>query len=150
MANTRAEIVLFFGDAEYLFSLKVAQIEELERVCNASIFDIVQRVLSGHAFLCDIRGTIRLGLIGGGMPPVRAEQLQKLYVDAVPINRDNDPASPFRIAKAVLIALMIGIDELPQEEVTNTKKKPSIDEQGSMSSEQLSSSSTSLPTKLPE
>jgi hypothetical protein len=129
MAGT-TEIELSFADGDYLFSLKLPQIAELQRVCGAGIFTIYGRVLKGRymldgqvlglphesdAFATDVYETIRQGLIGGGrgvvngeevtVSPIRARQLLEAYVY---------PPAPMKaawdIAASVLSALIEGYE----------------------------------------
>lgn len=93
-----------FGDGEYRFWLPLPQVFELERVCDASILAIEERLRTaiamdgdgnpdfmggGTASVQEVRETIRLGLIGGNsglveeqeieVGPLRAKQLADLY-----------------------------------------------------------------------
>ena len=43
--NIAAEIELTWADGTYLFALKLKQIEELQRLCNAGLGEIAQRLL---------------------------------------------------------------------------------------------------------
>lgn len=146
--NTRAEIILWFGDGRYLFSLKVPQLEELERICKASIFKIVHRMIGMDASITEIRETIRLGLVGGGMAPIRAEQMRDLYGGPPnqPLDNPTDSASPYKVAKAVLLATMVGIDELSSGD--NSGPKKSQEEATGPTSERPSSSSISASVTL--
>lgn len=115
MANLKAEVALEWGDGEYQFSLKAAQIEELEHVCGEGIGRICARVFTKVDYSYKmIRATVRLGLIGGGMSAVDAERLCKAYVDGVPIDATNDPSSPLKTAFAILKAVHFGWEELPK------------------------------------
>ena len=87
MANLKAEVTLEWGDDQYLFALKASQIEELEKLCDEGIGRIAARVFSRVDFSYKhVRETIRLGLIGGGMPAVAASRLTKPYDDGVPMD----------------------------------------------------------------
>ncbi len=109
--SLKAEVVLKWADGEYLFALKAAQIEELQRLCDAGYGVIYQRVLLGNFHIQDLRHTIRLALIGGGMGAVDAKNKVDLYASgSVPLVRGAD--SPLSVAKAILNASMIGFDEL--------------------------------------
>ena len=94
---------LKFADSEYHFALLLPQIFELERNCGGSdasgvkhgksIFQIYDEISAGLGLLDDapvflgggkanakdIRETIRLGLIGGGLTPIDAKQLVDDY-----------------------------------------------------------------------
>lgn len=114
MANLKAEVTLEWGDGEYLFALKSAQIEELEKICDEGIGRICARVFSRVDFTYKhVRDTIRLGLIGGGMSAVEAKRLVTAYVDGVPIDATTDPSSPLKTASAILKAVHFGWEDLP-------------------------------------
>ena len=51
----------------------------------------------------DVRETIRIGLVGGGMSPVDASRLLKRYVDEVP-----DWTVNCKIAANIIAAAMLG------------------------------------------
>lgn len=117
MANPKAEVTLEWGDGERLFSLKAAQIEELEALCNEGIGKIAARMFTRIDFTYKhIRETIRLGLIGGGLDAVTANRLVKMYVDGVPLDNQNDPSSPIKTAHAILQAVYFGWADLPEVE----------------------------------
>lgn len=82
------EIALAFGDGagdqeegQYLFRLNLKQVEELQEKCDAGPPAIMQRLLSNTWRVADIRETLRLGLIGGGLEPAKALKLVQRYVD---------------------------------------------------------------------
>lgn len=127
-----AEIDLKFADGDYLFSLRLPQILELQRACGAGIFTIYGRVLKGRyvldgglafgipheceAFISDIYETVRQALIGGGkgvvngedvtVNPVRATQLVETYCHL--------PAQPLKdtwdLAAAILSVTIEGYE----------------------------------------
>ena len=114
MANLKAEVTLEWGDDQYLFALKASQIEELEKLCDEGIGRIAARVFSRVDFSYKhVRETIRLGLIGGGMPAVEASRLTKTYVDGVPMDAVYDPSSTVKTASAILQAVYFGWEDLP-------------------------------------
>lgn len=115
---TRAcEKILEWGGGEHLFALKGKQIEELQMVCKAPFGEIVQRVFLGKYYLSDLKHTIRLALIGGGMGPVEASRLVNFYHGDdnkfTPLADPNDPNNTETIAKAILQMVTFGIEELP-------------------------------------
>lgn len=105
---------LAWGDGDYDFNIaKIKHILELEEKCGAGIGAIYDRVRSqmGDAprwYFNDLRETLRLGLIGGGMEPPRALMLVQRYCDDRPLSESLKPAL------AVLLAAMVGI---PGDEV---------------------------------
>lgn len=117
--NTSAEVTLEWADGHYTFALKAKQIEELQRKCaipalgvSGGLGAIGQRLFSGEWFYADISETIRMGIIGGGVAPVRANELIATYVDGCPLCPDNDPSGPLRTAQAIIGAAFYGLDEI--------------------------------------
>ena len=61
-----------WGDSEQRFRLGIGELRELQDKCDAGPFVIYQRLASGTWRVDDVRETLRLGLIGGGMDHNRA------------------------------------------------------------------------------
>lgn len=127
MSNLKAEVVLEWGDGEYAFALKGAQIEELEQVCGKVGFGVIfQRVMLGTWFWADIYQTVRLGLIGGGMGAVEAKRLTDTYIGRekpnVPLAAG--PNNPESVARAVLGAAMHGFEDIPSGEAMAGETRP--------------------------
>lgn len=104
---SRCSVNLTWADGEYTFCLPLAQIEELQRICDAGPLVIAERLRQGFWKAEDIHATIRLGLIGGGMKPVEALRLVRLYVHEQPLA---DNAVP---ALAVINAALFGVEYDP-------------------------------------
>lgn len=114
--NIAAEIELDWADGKYLFALKLKQIEELQRLCGAGLGEIAQRLLVDRRWrVSDVVETIRLGLVGGGMPAVRARELIDTYVDGRPLADPRDPANPLVTAQAVIMAAYFGVADAVDE-----------------------------------
>lgn len=120
--NTSAEVTIVCFDGEHKLALKLKQIDELQRVCGAGLGVIVRRVTTGEFYSRDISETVRLALIGGGMPDVRALEIINTYVDGKALmlprpplpgeETGRDPSSPYNVARAVLDAAFFGMPEL--------------------------------------
>jgi len=124
-----AEVELAWGPGVFTFGLKAKQIEELERICKEGIGRICMRAFSGVDYSYPLlRETIRLGLIGGGLPPTEAAQLVNTYVDGQPIDRANDPSSTLKTATAVLKAVHFGWEDLPEAPVGESQPPKGTDE----------------------
>lgn len=95
-------IEMEWADGTYPFCLPLAQIEELQTLCDAGPAVISGRLESATWRTGDIYHTLRLGLIGGGMEPVRALRLCKLYVLDRPWLENVLPAH------AVIRAVLVG------------------------------------------
>lgn len=108
--NKKAEVELDFADGRYVFALKIAHVGELQDKCRAGLGEIANRVIGGAPRYEDVFETIRLGLIGGGMPPIPARDLVERYI--LPIADPADPASPLSTAQAILGAAWFGLEEI--------------------------------------
>lgn len=87
-----AEITLDFADGTYPFALKIRHLAELQEKCDAGPWYIQwalqMALLAGAAGAAPpkdvspayVTEPIRLGLIGGGMDPIRALKLVRDYV----------------------------------------------------------------------
>ncbi|MFE0754177.1 gene transfer agent family protein [Inquilinus sp. NPDC058860] len=114
--NIAAEVELRWADGTYLFALKLKQIEELQRLCSAGLGEIAQRLLVQRRwYVADIVETIRLGLVGGGLPAVRARELIDTYVEGHPLADPRDPSNPLATAQAIIMAAYFGVAEAAEE-----------------------------------
>lgn len=149
--NLKAETVLRWGDGDYLFALKLPQIEELQRLCGGvGIGTITNRVLNGEPHVLDIYHSIRLGLIGGGAAPVRAKELVDLYVSGQPLAGLGDPSSPLATAQTVLSAIYYGIEpekEAPKDSPEGEPEAGTVDSSTSRPSKPRRSRRASAPAK---
>ncbi|QWW69342.1 gene transfer agent family protein [Rhizobium sp. WYJ-E13] len=93
----------FFGDGEKSFAFPTRElIEELERKTDVGIGALFRRFRASDYSLSDVLQTIRLGLIGGGVSPVEADQLVTVYGVGRPL------AEIFAVADGVITALFFG------------------------------------------
>ena len=107
MSNHRGEVAIDWGDGTYTFRLRLIDAIELQSKCEAPIATIVSRVNGGGYSIADIRETIRLGLIGGGLKPHDALRLVRTYVDDRPL------IESYAVARLILGGLMFGFAESP-------------------------------------
>lgn len=77
----RAYIDAPFGDGQHRFRLGIGELEELQEKTDAGPVFLQRRIVSDGR-VADVRETIRLGLIGGGMAADAALKLVERY--AVP------------------------------------------------------------------
>jgi hypothetical protein len=102
-----ASITLDWADGTHSFRLAWGELAQLQEVCDAGPYVILQR-LGGEAWrIEDISNVIRLGLIGGGMTPADAMKKVRAYVEARP------PIENLMTAQAVLGAAVVGAPEEP-------------------------------------
>lgn len=98
-------IELDFGDGRYPFRLAWAQLISLQEKTDAGPFFLQQRMLKGEWRVQDLAETIRWGLIGGGMTPIDASKLVRMFVENRPL------LETLPIAMGVLAAALIGHPE---------------------------------------
>lgn len=112
------KIRLEFAGRKQDFALGLEELEELQEASDAGPPVILNRlggVGQGGAFamgpswrVADVRETIRLGLIGGGMHVHKAAGLVARYVDARP-----DWFLNAKLAFAILAAALMGVEDEP-------------------------------------
>jgi Phage tail tube protein, GTA-gp10 len=119
MSTADGRITFTWGDGDYQFRLAIGQLRELQEKCKAGPFLILKRILTGEWMLDDLRETIRLGLIGGGLTPIDALVLVKRYVDERPLGESIIPAQ-------LILSRAIYGDE--NEPVTSEKKDEPVEE----------------------
>lgn len=90
MTRTAAPHTAFFGDAEYAFRLSPALIIELEHKTGAGIGALCTRIFNRQFTQSDIHETIRLSLIGGGLPPLIDPWFNPLPAYIKKASNDND------------------------------------------------------------
>lgn len=104
--NRNGVVDLDFGDATHRFRLGFGELEELQEKTGLGPFVLFQRLLGGEWRLADVRETLRIGLIGGGMKPLDALSLVRRYVD----DRQDWIAHAGR-AQAIVFAAIAGAPE---------------------------------------
>lgn len=65
--NRTGNVRLFLGEGEFDFALLMGQLMELEQLTGDGIFVTWNKLMNGTWKIADIRETLRLGLVGGGM-----------------------------------------------------------------------------------
>lgn len=104
-----------FADDDYVFRLGWGELEQLQEACDAGPYVVLDRLVSGRWRMGDISNVIRLGLIGGGLEPVKALKLVRAYV------QDRPPLENLVLAQLVLGA---GVAGAPEEEVGKKSEAP--------------------------
>lgn len=120
--SASAKTLFTWADGEHDFRLAIGQLRELQEKCGAGPAEIHNRLAAGTWRVDDIRETIRLGLIGGGMTPTDALVLVTRYVDNRPL-MENVVA-----AQAVLLVALIGApdDKVGKPKAVKTRKKATV------------------------
>lgn len=103
-----------FGDGKHDFLLTIGALEELQEKCDAGPEELWNRVLSGSWRVADIRETIRLGLIGGGMEPIKALVMVERYAKEGNLS----PLKP--LVASIIGAALVGA---PDEDAPPGKRK---------------------------
>ena len=86
------EITQAFAGANYRFAFGIDQLRELQEKTGDGPRPIYRRLCEGEWRVDDIRETLRLGLIGGGMSPSKATALIARHVDRRPLMENERPA----------------------------------------------------------
>ncbi|MFC7399591.1 gene transfer agent family protein [Chelatococcus sp. GCM10030263] len=132
--SSDGSITFPWADGEYRFRLAIGQLRELQDKCSAGPAEIVQRLSIGSWRVDDVRETLRLGLIGGGLKPGDALILIKRYVDERPWLENITPAH------VVLMAALVGDPDEPvgkdeaaatEPETDGSPLPPSMDQEPS-------------------
>lgn len=100
-----AQIRLTWADDDYIFRLPIKQLIELQEACDAGPSYIMARLEQNAWKVEDVRETIRLGLIGGGLKPEQALKLVRNYVDERPL------LESAIVAQAIIAAAIVGVEE---------------------------------------
>lgn len=122
-------VTLAWGDGEHKFRLPIGGLRELQQKCDAGAIEVMDRLRDRRWRVDDVRETLRLGLIGGGMTPVDALILVKRYVDDRPI-MESVPT-----AFAVLMAALIGVPDDPVGKAEAEEPAPAGSSPSPLSSE---------------
>lgn len=123
-----ASVELNFADGKHAFRLRIAELIELQEKCDAGPAYIRQRLISGHYLVQDVRETIRLGLIGAGMPSPEAVSLVARYVDEKPLE-DN-----IMLAEIIVTAAVIGVEDEDIPKSEGETEEPPISPQANSAS----------------
>jgi hypothetical protein len=74
-------VTFTWADGEYRFRLGIGELRELQDKCGTGPEAIFERLVARSYLVDDVRETLRLGLIGGGMQPLRAKAKVEKYAD---------------------------------------------------------------------
>lgn len=90
-----------WGDSTYTFRLGLKEVRELQEKTGIGPLALFNRIKSENWLIDDLRETIRIGLIGGGMKADEALKLIRRYFDDFPKVDQKEPA--MKIIGAFLI-----------------------------------------------
>ena len=103
ISGRKAEVSFAWGDGIHRFRLPIDQIFELQDKTDCGPYVLLERFRNSTWRAQDVRETIRLALIGGGMKPVQALTLVVRYIDKRPL-AENVPA-----ALMIMTAAVVGV-----------------------------------------
>jgi hypothetical protein len=107
--NRNGRIELEFADGTYGFRLAIGELEELQEKTECGPYNLLRRLLANDWKVDDVRQTIRLGLIGGGLDPIKSKRLVERYVD-----QRSEWLNNAMLAQAIVSAALVGApEELP-------------------------------------
>jgi hypothetical protein len=107
MSATGSRSIIWANGEDVFCIAKVGLILDLEDKCKAGFSVVMARLENGVWGLNDVRETIRLGLIGGGMKPDKAMEVVRRHVDENPL------AQSVLVAYEILKAAMFGVPDDP-------------------------------------
>ena len=124
-----AAVAFEWGDGHYNFRLSLGDIRDLQEKCDAGPAFIMGRLADGSWRVDDIYQTIRIGLIGGGLTPVKALGLAQKYVAARPLLEN------IMTAQLILQAALAGVEDEPlgKDQVAERPANPTSQEASSAS-----------------
>lgn len=94
---------------EHEFALRIGELRALQERLDAGPAHVLERLSNGHWRVDDVVETIRLGLIGGGLPGPDAARLVRMHVEEHPLA----PAVP--VAAGILLMALVGeADDAPE------------------------------------
>lgn len=105
------EIAFEWAGEERSFRLRIGELRQLQEACNAGPVQVLRRIEADEWRVDDLRETLKLGLIGGGMKPDAAGKLIRRYVDEY----DWPLVDHVLPARAVLMAAISGVPDEPLE-----------------------------------
>lgn len=100
-ADGSALLTTTWGDDEHVFRLGLREIRQLQAKVDCGPEMLYSRIRAGNWYIDDLKETIRLGLIGGGMDEVKAANMMRDHFLAPYLQHKP-------IAQAILLAALVG------------------------------------------
>lgn len=132
--SANGSISFDWADGEHTFRLAIGQLRELQDKTGCGPMQVYQRLMDATWRVDEVRETLRIGLIGGGMPPMEALILTKRYVD----EQGHSLIENAKAAQNVILAALVGVHD---DQVGAAKK--------AQAGEQQTNGSTSPPSTAP-
>lgn len=111
----QTSITLAWPDQERVYHLDIPRLRELQDKRSSGPAEIARRILDQTFRVEDVSETLRLGLIGGGLPASQALVLVNRYLDQTPL------LESAAAALTVLGAALRGVETAPEGKPTPTK-----------------------------
>lgn len=112
------DIEIEWGDGTHRFRLAIGQLRELQEKTGQGPGALLQRLSTGGWRVDDAPQILRLGLIGGGMAPIDAARLVRVYAEERP------PMESIQPALTVLMAGLFGVPDEPVGKETTPGAAP--------------------------
>lgn len=103
--SRNGSIEIAWNGGEHTFRLAIGEWVQLQEKCDIGPPELLARLGEGRWRIHDVRETIRLGLIGGGMKPADANILVQRNVDERPLIEN------VMVARAIVIASLVGVPD---------------------------------------
>ncbi len=116
--TSQTAVLADFAGRTLKFELRLGELGELERRCNAGIGEIMLRLMSHRFYRDDVVETVRLGLTGGGLPPIEVETLLRYNLFGRPL------AENLGLAAAIIGAAVTGVEAPGKPETEGTNAAP--------------------------
>lgn len=135
-----------FGDSVYDFQLTIGQLEELQELTDAGPEEIYQRISEGRWRLADLRQTLRLALIGGGVDQFKALALVERYAGP------GDFLALKPLCLSIIAAALVGAtdEDKPKGEMEGETNRSPDESSGSETSTPSAGPSASRPKRSPK
>ncbi len=116
-----ASISFEWGDGEHSFRLGLKQLRELQHKTDCGPEFLYWRIRNKQWKVDDLRETIRIGLMGGGMELEKANGMMRLYFDDAPFLPQAVPAG------AILLACLMGPPDDPAGKAGRRRRRKKTD-----------------------
>ena len=113
-----AKITRFVGEDDFDLCLRIGELIDLSEVRDCGPSLILQRLQTNNWYVQDITETVRLALIGGGMPQYEAKKLVNRSI------KEGYLQVYMPVALECLFAALTGIEDQPDDEVVEEPGEP--------------------------
>jgi hypothetical protein len=117
-------ITRIWPGGEHVFALNIGELRALQQACDAGPEQLFRRFYGGEWRVDDVKETIRLGLVGGGLGEIESRRLvDQVIGDALPFELK------LKVLAAEILAVALnGVEDDPVgEQVVEGPKAPKTD-----------------------